>query len=75
MPPRMLKKAVQQGRNERRGRRTPRYVEPPERGENDAGRLFQHPASRQVPPPVDISFNIRYILRLLARIAPVKLDY
>ena len=40
----MLKKAVQQGRSERRGGGVPlRYVGASERCENEAGGLFQHP--------------------------------
>jgi hypothetical protein len=40
----MLKKAVQQGRSERRGEAYASVRCASERGENEAGGIFQHPA-------------------------------
>jgi len=45
----MLKQSVQQGRNERRARRTLRYVELLSEARNAAGGLFQQPVIECLP--------------------------
>jgi hypothetical protein len=55
----MLKKAVQQGRSERRSEATLRYVEPLSDARTMLADFFQHPARPAPPSPILIDQILR----------------